>query len=90
MSTVTSAECQPLESWGLDRALQLVAPDRAAGRRGRAVRRVGRGGRIVDAAGRGRRAEGLVPLYRLVPLVADEQPRTELARANVFGLEPLA
>jgi hypothetical protein len=44
----------------------------------------------VDAAGRGRRAEGLVRLDGLVPLVADEQPRTELARDNVFGLEPLA
>jgi hypothetical protein len=26
----------------------------------------------------------------LVPFVADEQPRRELARDNVFGLEPLA
>lgn len=34
--------------------------------------------------------EGLVLLDGLVPLVADEQPRRELARDNVFGLEPLA
>jgi hypothetical protein len=34
--------------------------------------------------------EGLVLLAGLVPLVADEPPRRELARDNVFGLEPLA
>ena len=41
---------------------------------------------LPDAVGE---PEGLVLLDRLVPLVADDQPRQEPARDNVFRLEPL-